>query len=636
MRHGSRNRAVDTGETGVRIALSAAILLSLLASLAAPSNWLWGMSVLRYVPAAAALLVVTLGLAGVWLLPPLTDAAVRRRLAAAGMVRISLLSAAIAGFLFFLFRARTYLLGDGLELLRRLHQGEIPAPRSPLFNAVEPVVYRFFIAVGAESTLAGAALSILCGMLAVGVAVFFLLRVSLRVGAGGVTMAALFLLTGTMQLFFGYVETYPLMAACVLVFHAAAFDVLTSTSDRERRIPRVVAVLALLLGLVAHPFVVAFLPGGIFLLCLRGEGVPVPDRRRLLAIGLVVAAIPVASALLFAVNPGWRDPDNSWRFLAPQEYLWAIRSRILSLNAPRAWADQYRVFSVMQLSDAWNSLWLSGGVAFAFGMAAVSRRALRAPATWFGLAGFVAMLLIRLMWRTPLGAMRDWDLFSGLGFAAAGLAGALVLSGGGRRMALPATAAGLALLVPWIGVQVSPEAAARRHIDGVEAEPRPEPYVAAGFHNAMGDRFLRLREYDLAASAYARAVSASPRYEFAWRLGTVQLARGRYAEAAAAFEKALELHPGDVPATLELATALIGLGNPDRARVLLDGVLERHPDVSGAWLRRARAEFAAGRIEEGLPFLAEAERRAAPDSPDARDIEELKAWLETTRPAAAP
>ena len=123
--------------------------------------------------------------------------------------------------------------------------------------------------------------------------------------------------------------------------------------------------------------------------------------------------------------------------------------------------------------------------------------------------------------------MRDWDLYAGLGFGIAAVAAGLAFAGAGRRLAGPVLAASLFFLVPWIGIQVDSSRAARRHFDGVDAEPRPEPMVAAQFHGVMGDRFSSMHEFAMAAKAYERALATRPRHSTPGVSGMAQFAAQR-------------------------------------------------------------------------------------------------------------
>jgi tetratricopeptide (TPR) repeat protein len=630
----------DPRDGRARLALALAVVAGLAASLGSPSNWRWGMNLLHYYPAWLALLWTAAALAAIGVSPgpagPKPGWLDRLRWAQPALLAFS--AALLGALLFNIFRTKSYLLGDGMEIVRRLHQGQPPAPRSALYNLLEPAVFNALKGVGSRAEeLAAGVLSILAGTVAVGIAVFYLQRIARRDAAAGLTVASLLLLNGALQLFFGYVEVYPLLAAATLVFYAAALDRLSGGPVDGA----VTATLALAVGLVAHPFGMTLIPGWLYLVGGRLEaGGFRPDRKRIIRWIAAGGGLAAVLALVFTLKPEWRAPGGAFRYLAPQEYLDAIVYMAGKIGATRPWADRYRIWSLVHLADFWNTIWLVGAVPLALVLAGLTqpagRRALRLPAGIFALLSLAGLLAFRALWRTPLGALRDWDLFAGLGYGMAGVAAALVLSGVWRRMAGPVAAASLFFLVPWIGIQIDMERAVQRHIDGVESEPRPEPAVQAPFHCAIGDRCAHLRQLELAALAYKKALTVYPRYEYAWRLGVVCQTARQYADAARALEEALRLRPDDLPASMQLGEVLIAKGDYDRAAAVLDRALQLHPRSGGALLRRAWTEAAKGRLKEARRWLARADSLAAPDDPARKDLRDWQARLAVNAPGLSP
>lgn len=111
------------------------------------------------------------------------------------------------------------------------------------------------------------------------------------------------------------------------------------------------------------------------------------------------------------------------------------------------------------------------------------------------------------------------------------------------------------------------------------------------------------------------------------RAATLELARGRAAEAIRAFDGHLAVHPDDVAARVLLARALLAVGRPDaalrtlrRVEASLDG-----PDVGAAVGARALREVAEAQLGFGgatgavTAFERPAPAPASPASPAARD-----------------
>lgn len=626
----------DPLEPRLRAALTLVAVLLLLVGLSPASNWTWGANLFRYyTPALALMACLGVGLA-VCFWPAWTPAAAPAADAArdAGgtpALRRPPIVAALAGLgalaLYQAFHVQSYLLGDGYEVIRRLRQLSTPAPRAPLYNMLAPLVFR--AAGGLEpgrEELAAGVFSTLLGVLAVAIAGFFLARMARRDAGNALVCGTLLLVTPAQQLFCGYVESYPPLVAATLIFFAAAFDRLTGGGIAGL----VVASLAGLAALLSHPFGLTLLPALLYLIVYRPGLMTSARLWRAALIGLGVAAATVALlALIFALNPGLRAVNQPLRFLAPQEQL-DLGGRIARhLFEPRAWSSKYGVLSWKQLADVLNGAWLVGGVGLLVVAALLThpagRRALLAPPALCALLALPGVLLMRCALRTPLGALRDWDLFATFGLAFSAIAAGAAATGGARRLFGPILMASLLLTLPWLGIQISPERSARRHFEAIEAAPRPEPFIESGFHGVMGDRFGDLRDFDLAANAYRRSLAAYPRFDYAWRLGVVEMHRNRFQPAADALEQALRLHKDDREALTELGRAWNGLRRYDQADSVLARVIELYPRDSGAaMIYRARAHFGQGDAAGGRRWLDTARATLAPGDVAWKDLKALE------------
>src|SRR5262245_8579865 len=120
-----------------------------------------------------------------------------------------------------------------------------------------------------------------------------------------------------------------------------------------------------------------------------------------------------------------------------------------------------------------------------------------------------------------------------------------------------------------------------------EAAAHPNDGEAVG---ALARLLQAWEQWEAAHEAYVRAQSLAPR-TFAWHyLDAIVLERlAQHTEAAARLEQALRIAPGDLPARVKLAEALLESGNLDRSRQLFE-VLRRVPESEAA------AELGLGRI----------------------------------------
>ncbi len=90
------------------------------------------------------------------------------------------------------------------------------------------------------------------------------------------------------------------------------------------------------------------------------------------------------------------------------------------------------------------------------------------------------------------------------------------------------------------------------------------------------------------------------------RSGEKLLSEGAFAEAAQAFREALLADPGHAPARLGMARLSLGLGLPDPAEQLLDGLLAREPKNAEALVLRALVQEGKGKLDEAIATLSKA------------------------------
>jgi Tfp pilus assembly protein PilF len=125
------------------------------------------------------------------------------------------------------------------------------------------------------------------------------------------------------------------------------------------------------------------------------------------------------------------------------------------------------------------------------------------------------------------------------------------------------------------------------------------PGEPAGWAN-WGVLALRQRNLDVAAQRLERARSLAPQNDHMYDLiGVLESARGRSAEAIAAWRKATELNPGNYRAAYHLAEEVERQGGPSadtEFQELIQKILAAQPDNQAAWLELARVAAKRGEV----------------------------------------
>lgn len=291
-------------------------------------------------------------------------------------------------------------------------------------------------------------LSILAGMLFVWV----LLRLAHMLGRNRVEralIAGLVATLGTMELFFGYIENYPIMTAGVLLYLWLALRALRGEGSLAA------AATALAVTHAFHPVTLILTPSLLYLAYVltvpsQGHGAEGPQGRPLRRLSALLSiAVPYAlvfagvSALMLAGNHGFEKllgvdspGGGDQRWFVP---LFEVTTE---------W-EHYTMFSLGHLLDIVNLQALVAPVV-------LPALALTAALAWRrrpqGDRAFVLLLLaagfylaFTLTWNADYGGQKDWDLFSPASVPAALLLAYLLPRALPERVAL--RSAGWALVV---------------------------------------------------------------------------------------------------------------------------------------------------------------------------------------------
>lgn len=443
----------------IAIRITAVVLILLnFAALWLPEQIAWGLWPVRYLPAAAAVVLGAVALLVALAGEQLWERAARLR-ALLARVRftspvVRALIALAAGVLFLVFRIRHLRWGDAELLVKALadpyrltyvwqapldvylHARAWQAGEA-LFGWPDPIpVYRIL------STLAGVLF------------VWILLGVAAELGRNRTErglFAGLVLTLGTMQLFFGYIENYPLMTLGILVYVYLAILCLRG------RVALVWPAIALALTNGFHPSTIVLTPSLIYLAFaafaanrrnvegsqdVMGSSVRI-DTRSVLSVA--IPYIVVLGGVIALMSGGGHGLDALMGVDFPGG---GDRSWFVPLFEITTEWQHYTMFSLGHLIDI------------------VNQHLLVAPAIWLTIALVVVLawsrlrdvgregvflavmagcyLLLTLVWNADYGGQKDWDLFSPAAIPAALLLGWLLPRALPERRAL--RAAGLALV----------------------------------------------------------------------------------------------------------------------------------------------------------------------------------------------
>ena len=306
-------------------------------------------------------------------------------------------------FYFWVGRERVFLLGDGSLLLRDIRTVSDPAqvpsvfPSSPLFGflvtSLDSVVRTQ--APGERALLAFQLLSILSG----GLSIVVCAKLSRSLAGTPLFRSLAFLLLiagGASQLFFGYVETYPLAYCAALTF------AWTALAHAERRMRLVYPAMVYGVLLMLHIGMLCLLPALLFLFIQRARA----REYREVALSLLALAVTFG-ILLMLCGYTW----GIFRGLFSGE-----RAHWMALSGTANPWQAYTMFSPLHFVDVGNLFLLLSP----FAPALLIILLIREPAGLLGRTdaertlAITALCGLAFIWtmNSDLGMSRDWDLES--------------------------------------------------------------------------------------------------------------------------------------------------------------------------------------------------------------------------------
>ena len=433
----------------------ALLVVGVVWSLAVPQQRLWGLHFLAYYPWPV--VMVLLGLAGLVLLTGFSRVRWRGLLPELpAVMRFSPLQwdaivALICGILFLFFSAATALLGDGQLWLNEIQAGtsDYLRNRAPLTLFLLHTLYSWLnppTGIGAQRLFA------LTSVLAGAAAVMAWLKLARYVRMDRLTCILFTFAWGGIALFFGYVETYVLIAA-IITWMLVLMVISVQEGEFSLFVP-VLGVLAVgfnLAAVVFLPAVAAYLWRMLF--------------KRPLTLKYVLAYCVglIALAVLAYFGFGWYKGTD---ILLP---LW-----------PTTEAFGDAVFTEGHLAGLANSLGLVAG-AFVVLVVAYASMEQKHGFLWDDeklilLLALVFPLAACIMHNPQIGMARDWDICAVLLVAAPVISlviwdsAAPFIDSPGRIRALLVVWL-LLLVIPWIGVQASESRSIARFKDLLRLEP---------------------------------------------------------------------------------------------------------------------------------------------------------------------
>jgi hypothetical protein len=243
------------------VGLSTLYVLALLLAGAHPRSFLWGLDLLGYLPSGQRLGLIALLAASLALILIATRKPGNGRSEFPTPRTWLIVFLGPLAALFWVLRDRVHLLGDGLTWIEMVKAGSRPLYSEPL---AATAMYGATSLNPTDPTTALAALSVACGLV-VAVLYYLIAREITPSGASPGIAVGLFLALGCNQLYFGYIESYPVASVAILLYLWVMLRCVVGRS------PLILAALALAVAISSHFVAAVLIPSFVFLV-IRAKG----------------------------------------------------------------------------------------------------------------------------------------------------------------------------------------------------------------------------------------------------------------------------------------------------------------------------------------------------------------------------
>jgi Tfp pilus assembly protein PilF len=506
------------------------------------------------------------------------------------------LSIAIVSLLiFYLFRTKTHLLGDGFQILEHIRTNTlIPNWSQPLPIWINLGIYHlFYPAFGWDGATTYALVSYFAGI----IFVIFALRMADFLGKSPSSRLFIFLiliLTGSSELFFGYAEHYPLLYSGILIYLFYSLKFLRG----QTRV--YVPLLIFLLLLPVHLTSIYLLPSILFLMVssdAERTSIHLLKNKRAW-MGLLFLLILFSGSVMYMLN--------SDRFV--------FRHLMPILHGGYA-GPHYTLFSLDHIVDFLNQQFLTSPVGFALCLILLIIKPLRLSGKdrvfKFLLIVGLAQLIFNFIIDPGLGAARDWDLFAGVGLGYTVLV-LYVISQEPPDHYLSHIKLNLILVaflftLPWILINADPVRSVARFRNILDLDPkrsRNGHFILAGYFDRSGKPkeaekenkkiFEKFPELDLylqgkklldqgdlnqAHQKFIQSLQVSPDFAEAHAgLGLYYVTSGDYEKSEIEYQKALQLKPDLLSVYSEMGDVYMKKMDFEKAKQMYNHALKHGMD----------------------------------------------------------
>lgn len=467
-----------------------------------------------------------------------------------------------AVLIFYIFRTKTFFLGDGYLLINNVETVTGFRYEDILGYVLPSVLYKLFNPVFRwSSTDVFIFLSITCGFLYV----FFSFLIADKLPVKTHIKIFVFftlLLIGTIQNFFGYVELYAVSIVLTLIFFYSGALVI----EGKNRLYLPAAVLSL--ALCFHPSNIILAPSLLYLFYLENKR-KYNSKLLYFAGAFLSSVFPFILVLILLALFTDFSPAKIYHSYTESTHLLPITVQSGSINI------SYGLFSLFHFRDFFNKLLLLVPQAiFILPVLFLKRKEeTEIPGTYFNFIGISLFffLLFIFLFHFEIGASRDWDLVSNAGIPLALFTVLVIINrtDNTKNIALIVITYSFICVASWIGINADFNKSLKRFLYLTEDKSWSSHSKGVAFDELRSFYFKR-EEYRTSYfyAKKAAQIIDSPRYMINW--ATCAYKAGNLEEALSVYKNTTIIYPDFYDAYVKYIVTLLRIGRYSEALDILN------------------------------------------------------------------
>ena len=553
-----------------------------------PNPYLWGFDSWVILPDFAAVLLFLAGAA--LILPPVRNSLngsvnqLEKYSSKAPVILWLIIFAA----LFYLLRQSVPMIGDGPLRIRNAETGVLIIAAEPLDTFIHTFAYQQlnnFFTISAEKVIEWT--SILAGLGAISGSFLYLRKIFERRNHANFTGLTLFT-SGTVLLFFGYVESYTILAAFTILFLLSSLYML-----QENRF-KITPAVFLALGMIFHPLGILMLPALFF-----AYYKVIKDNEGSFTMWLITAAIFIsAAALLSAIT-----------LASDKNPLTIISDLTADSHILTPFSTEYGIISWQHFLDIINQIALTIPAIIALPVIIKNYKSVRKGDDikflyWAAGGG----LFLLLFFKSDLGFARDWDLFAISAFPLLILIALIIIKLPRKdlfRYSFPVIFISLIHTVPWIILNSNEEAVISR-AERLAETPWWTEHAKANYHDELAVYYFEKNNKEKAYEHFKLAYQNQGSERLLFSYAGAAYKTNRLQEAAELYQKLLPTGYSEQQVNNFLAEIYFNMDSLAQSEKYFKNVIMMNPQKTNAFFNLGVINNELGDYDESIQYFERA------------------------------